>query len=637
MDNLIRKISQYSDERLQHYFNTTQLNKLHDMKLYVDDIYYNTGESSGFSDYQYDMLKDTLHKRDPHYVPPIGAKIRQGENRVELPFYMGSMNKFKPEDTLDIARWILNNKSDEYIVEDKLDGVSCLLTIRDGRIKLYTRGDGLVGADISYLKQYFKTIPKNIKEDISVRGELIMKKAVFEREYAEDYANPRNMVAGRLGAKTIRKGLRDIDFVAYEIVGDDVMPEPSEQLSYLSSLGFTVVRHEIIQEITVENMMELLIRFKETSPYEIDGIIVQPNSPYERNLSGNPEYAFAFKMRMESNLVNTTVREVEWNISKWGLLKPRVRIDPVSLGGVTITYTTGFNGKYIDDNKIGPGAIITITRSGDVIPYIVEVVEEAKEAQMPEIPYQWNETGVDIYTEEHGEKTCVKLLASFFTKLGIKHVSEATVQKMYEHGLTSLLDILSASQEDFEEIDGFGKRLAERTYDNIHNGLKDLSLPTVLGASGVFGFGLGRKKITTLFDALPDLLTLYKKLTPQELRDRILQVEGFSDKTTDKIVANIEWADKLRLMLLSQSATFKSSKKISNVLNGMKFVMSGFRDKKLELDIVAKGGKVTTSVSRNTSGLIVSTKVSKPTGKVKKAMDLGIPVYSRDEFIRKFN
>lgn len=635
MDNTIKKISKYSDNDLQDYFNTETLEKLHQIKLYADDKYYNTGESSGFSDYQYDILKETLLRRDPEYVVPIGARIREGENRVELPYNMGSMSKYKPEDIRELAQWILENRAGQYIVEDKLDGVSCLMIVTNGRIKLYTRGDGIVGADISYLTQYFSTIPKNLREDIAIRGELIMKEKTFKQKFANQYANPRNMVAGRLGAKTVREGLKDIDFVAYEIVGNSLMPSPSEQLEYLDQLGFTVVRHELIDSITIEGLVELLVTFKNTSEYEIDGIIVQPNEEYERNTSGNPDYAFAFKMRLGSNLIETTVVEVEWNISKWGQLKPRVRIEPVSLGGVTITYTTGFNGKYIFDNNIGPGAVIRITRSGDVIPYIVEVVTPADEPDMPNIPYTWNETGVDIYTDEHGEVMCVKLISSFFSKLGIKHVSEATVKKMYDHGFNSLLKMIAATEEQLKEIDSFGERLAERTYTNIHNGLKDISIPLVLGASGVFGFGLGRKRIDELMIAIPNILTLYKEISPSEFLERVMTVEGFSDKSAQRIVDNVKLADKF-ITELGSFATFKDVTKVSDNLRGMKFVFSGFRDKNLEESVVERGGKVTTSVSSNTTGLVVVSKEGNPTGKIKKAIDLGIDVYTKVEFLAKY-
>ena len=204
MDKELKKLSEKSDKNFQYYLDTAPIATLHNLKLYSDDIYYNTGESSGLSDYQYDMLKETIERRDPGYVPPVGVKIRQSENRVELPFYMGSMDKFKPDNLREIARWILENQSPEYIVEDKLDGVSCLAVFENGKTKLYTRGDGQVGADISYLNQYFKTIPNKVK-DKKVAGFFEKKSKIVETITKEDFPRYKDK-------KEIKRLVRDYDF-----------------------------------------------------------------------------------------------------------------------------------------------------------------------------------------------------------------------------------------------------------------------------------------------------------------------------------------------------------------------------------------------------------------------------------------
>ena len=634
MDKKIATITKYPDKKLQEYLNKEKLDVLHQMKLYADDLYYNLGEDTGFTDEQYDMLKETLAKRDANYVIPIGSTLREGENRVELPFWLGSMDKFKPEDAEDVAKWLVKNKTSEYIIEDKLDGVSCLVIIKNRKIKLYTRGDGIVGADISYLAKYINSIPKNVKNDINVRGELIIPIEVFNNKYADKYKNPRNMVAGCTGAKKLKDGLQDIVFVAYEIVGKGMMSQPTEQIATLDYAGFTTVRYKLVDNITIPLLMETLIEFKDSTPYEIDGIIVQPDEPYVRNTTGNPEYAFAFKMRLKDNLVETEVVAVLWNISKWGQLKPRVEIKPVELSGVTITYTTGFNAKYIVDNVIGPGAKIKITRSGDVIPYIVEVIKQSDSPEMPGIPYKWNKTGVDIIAEEYGETMCVKLIANFFNKLGIKQLGEKTIQKMYENGLDTILKIIGASQARISEVDGFGERGAERAYENIHEGLQNLSLPVVLGASGIFGFGLGRKRVTNLFNEIPNLLTEYKKISKKQLYARIMEVEGFSDKTTKSIVDNLKWADKF-VTVLKKYGKFQQKKKINNSLQGMVFVFTGKRDPQLVSDIEARGGKITGSVSKNTSVLVIADGGERK-GKAETAEKLGVPIMERTKFIKKY-
>lgn len=638
MTELVSKISSLSDNDFSKYLLSESLSVLRQVKMYADDLYYNTGKSSGLNDWRYDEIKETLRIRDPQYTIPTGSKIRDHENRVELPIWLGSMNKFKPEDGKAIARWLASNKADEYVIEDKLDGISCLLIAKNGTLKIYTRGDGNVGADISYLVKYLKNIPTKIKDDVVVRGELIMKNQIFKRKYENEYANPRNMVSGLVGSKTIKEGIQYIEFVAYELISTGITIKTSEQLEYLDKLGFTTVWREIVSSFSVDSLMEAVIRSKEISKYEIDGIIVQPNSSYERNTNGNPQYAFAFKMRLADNLMSAKVVGVQWNVSKWGVLKPRVEIEPVQLGGVTISWATGFNAKFIVEKSIGPNSIIEITRSGDVIPYIVRVVKNAKEPDMPTIPYTWNETGVDIQTNEYEDEMVVKRIASFFAEVGIKHVGEKNVQKMYESGYDTLLKIIMASKNDFEKVPSFGKKMAERSWDNIHNGLKDLSLPLALGASGVFGIGIGTKKITTLLNDFPNLLDVCGTMKNEDILERIIKVDGFSHITAKKVVDNLDEAKQF-IVDMRQFATFKETsvpQSLCGDLQNMKIVLSGFRDKKLEEDIVKRGGKVTTTVSKQTSILVVASVDTEPSGKAAKAKEFGVQIVQVKDFVNRF-
>ena len=639
INNKMEKISiikNYSDNKLKKYFETEKLDVLHKMKLYLDNLYYNEGKDTGLSDYQYDVLKEVIKYRDPNYVLPVGAKIRDHDNRSKLPFWLGSMDKLKPEDKIEIANWITKNNAKEYIVEDKLDGISCLITIKNGNIKLYTRGDGIVGADISYLAPYFDSIPKNIGNiSLNIRGELIMPIDIFNKKYSKEYSNPRNMVAGRIGGKKIRDGIRDIKFIAYEIVDDGMLDKPSDQISKLKKLGFETVNYSLIKKIDILTLMEILVSRKNNNIFEIDGLILQANKNYERNVDGNPKYAFAFKMRLSDNIKETKVIEVLWNISKWGQLKPRIEINPVNLGGVKISYTTGFNGKYVYENNIGEGAIIKITRSGDVIPYIVEVVQQAEHPYMPDIPWKWNDTKVDIITEDFGEMMCIKLIHSFFEKLGIKHLGEKTIQKMYENGLDTIIKIISADKERIESVDGIASKGAERIYEGIQKGLVNLQVPNVLGASGIFGFGMGTKKINRLFQEYPNILNEYKFISREILTENILKIEGFSDKTTKNIVKNIEWADKF-IKVFGNFANFEEKNIINDSMKNIKVVFSGFRDKKLAEDVVERGGKVVSSISKNTTLLIVSNKNEQNTDKVKKAKELNIGILSKEEFLKKY-
>lgn len=220
--------------------------------------------------------------------------------------------------------------------------------------------------------------------------------------------------------------------------------------------------------------------------------------------------------------------------------------------------------------------------------------------------------------------------------MGIKHVSEATVSKMYDHGLVTLLDILSATKDELKQIEGFQERLAERTYENIHNGLQNIKLPVILGASGIFGFGFGIKKIETLFNSIPDLLTIYKNYTIDEMYTKIMEVDGFSEKSAKKIANSLESADMFIKSLLP-FVSFQSEKiSSSEILKGKKFVLSGFRDKDLEIKIINMKGKVVTTVSNNTDIVIVKKIDKNPSEKVKKALALNKEVLTKEDFVKKY-
>lgn len=636
-DATIEKINNIKISKLPSFLNKIDLQTLHKVKLYLDDQYYNVGESP-VSDERYDLVKDTLKRKDSTYTVPVGAKLRTGENRVKLPYWLGSADKITIDSTNALRLWNNKNPSSEYVFSEKLDGISCLLVQEDGDTKLYTRGNGVIGADISYLAKYLSTIPKNLP-DIAVRGELIMKKKSFEKyrrkgSEKSGYKNARNMVAGLVGAKTARKGISDIDFVVYEIVGDS-MPKPSVQLKRLKKLGFSVANWKKSDNNKVDTLSKTFLEMKDTSEYEIDGMIVQTNLPYDRNTSDNPNYLFAFKMATGDAIKETVIKKIEWNVSKWGQLKPVAIIEPVSLADITMKRVTAHNAKYVEENNLGKGAIIKVTRSNDVIPYIVSVVKEAKKPDMPLIEYVWDANHVNVIVKKTDDTMCIKLIASFFSKLNIKHVSEATVRKMFADGLNNLIKIIGASEKRLLQVPEFQARSAERIYTNIHNGLKNVKLATLLGASGIFGYGIGRRKMDALLLDCPELLSLDKKMTKSEMKKTINSIEGFSDITTNKIVENIPLARKL-IEKLSKYTSFKDEERVSSDLKGQKFVMTGFRDAEMEEEIAKRGGKVMKAVSKNTTGLIVKLKPERLTVKLQKASDMGIPIYEREEFKEKF-
>jgi NAD-dependent DNA ligase len=623
---------------------------LENIKEYLDDKYYNesneTNDShSEFTDEQYDILKDVIVKKNPKYKETVGAKIREDNNRIKLPCWLGSLDKIKNSDENKLKNWIVKNKTKEYNIECKLDGISCLITFKNGNINLFTRGDGTIGSDISHLTKYIKNMPNflTLKNDISVRGELIIKKDTFSKKYSTKFANSRNMISGLVNSKSLKEGVEDILFIAYELITESIDEKlqinPSEQLKILIKSGFDIVENKIINEISMDELTKELLYFKDKSEFEIDGIIIQSNLPYERNTKDNPKYAFAFKITLIDNLIEAEVEQVEWNISKYQLLKPRIKIKPVNLNGVTITYTSGFNAKYILEKSIGKGSIIKITRSGDVIPFIVEVMKPSLNPDMPLIKYRWNENNVDIIAEEDDNNISdIKMISSFFSNMGIKNVSDSTVEKIYNKGYNSLFKILEATVEDFEKIDGFKKTLAEKVYNNIHNGLQNISKDVLLGSFCVFGEGLGIRKVKCLLDNFPEILVV--DIPRNELIEKIIHIPGFSVKTAEKIANNI-YKVKEFLKKVDKFVTYKElieEKKDIIQLNNLKDIsvlFSGFRNKDLEKQIILNNGVISTSVSKNLSVLVVKDKENN-SSKIKKAKDLNIKILYESEFIEEY-
>ena len=635
MNLKLLELSKLTKKEFLKILKKNKLDILKNIKEYLDDKYYNTGEVSEFTDEQYDILKEIITNYDINEKKKVGSKIREDNNRVKLPHWLGSLDKIKAEEVNKLENWKKKNIEDEYIIENKLDGISCLLFYDNEKVKLYTRGDGIIGADITHLLEYIKNIPL-LKNKISIRGELIIQDKIFKEKYSKDNSNGRNMVSGLVNAKSLRDGIEDIEFIGYEIILDEEkQSKPFTQLELLKKYGFTVVNHVIIKndELSIDNLTEILIENKSKSLYNIDGIIIQSNKEYIRNKKDNPKYAVAFKMTISDNLIEAEVEYVEWNISKHKLLKPRIKIKPVNLNGITISYASGFNAKYIVEKSLGKGSIIEITRSGDVIPFIVSVIKPSKEPDMPKVLYKWNENNVDIIVEEDEENIAeIKMISSFFSNMGIKNISDATVEKIYNSGYDTLIKIFKAKKDDFEKIEGFQKKLSEKIYTNIHSGLKNITKDVLLGSSGIFE-GIGKRKLKVLFDNFPDILDV--KLSDKEMLEKIINIEGFSDKTGEKIILNLnkarEFLEEVNPYVVYENKKEENTEKLKDIT----VLFSGFRNEELEKQIILNGGKVLTSVSKNLKILIVKDKVNTSL-KIEKARKLNIDILFEGEFIETY-
>ena len=605
-------------------------NELSSILKEANNAYYN--EEPIMTDNEYDIIKEYIEEKYPsnEIIHEIGAPIEK--NKVTLPYQMASMDKIKP-DTEVLKNWV-KKYSGPYVLSCKLDGVSGLYTTEGSLPKLYTRGDGKVGQDVSHLVPYLR-LPK-IK-NVVIRGEFIIPKLIFDEKYKTKFANPRNMVAGIVNHKSINESVSDLHFVAYEVIKPVL--KPSEQMEFLKTITVESVLNKMESSLTNDLLSNVLVDWRKNYIYEIDGVIVTNDKIYERK-SGNPEHAFAFKMVLSDQIAEAKVINVIWTPSKDGYLKPRVQIEPINLGGVKIEYATGFNGAFINDNKIGIGAIIELIRSGDVIPHIRKVVVPAENSKMPSVPYKWNDTHIDVMLEniETDETVKEKNITGFFRGIGVEGLSSGNVSRIIDSGYDTVCEIIKMSIDDLLEVEGFKIKTATKIHNGIKEKLELASLVTIMSASNLFGRGFSEKKLELIMESYPKVL-LSNESSEQKI-NKIASIKGMAEKTAETFVENIPSfiqfiKDCSLVKKLAQGITEKLPHNTSHPLYGKTIVITGFRDTHLQNDIKNVGGKIGSGVSKSTFIVIVKD-LDEDTGKAEEARKLNIPLITPQMFREKY-
>ena len=603
----------------------------------ANDDYYN--KVPILTDNEYDIVKEYAERKYPNNeeLTVIGAPVKK--NKVTLPYNMPSMDKIKP-DTGALTKW-LGKYNGPYVLSCKLDGVSGLYTTEGKEPKLYTRGDGKVGQDISHFIKHLHNLPN--EKGLVVRGEFIIRKDVFDTKYKTEFANPRNMVSGIINSKTVDKKVKDVDFVAYEVIRPELTT--SSQLEKVDSLNMNVVMNENHKSLTNEMLSDVLLKWRTEYMYEIDGVIVTDDKIHPRK-DGNPEHAFAFKMVISDQVAEAKVVDVLWSASKNGYLKPKIQIEPVHLGGVKIEYATGFNAKFIESNQIGVGSVVTIIRSGDVIPYIKSVVQPAEKPKMPLVPYHWNETHVDIIVENIDEDQSVleKRITAFFTGIEVDGLSTGNVKRIIKAGYNSIPKILKMTKKDFEKVEGFKEKMIDKVHNSIRTKTKDATLVKIMSVSNVLGRGLGERKIGPIMKAHPSILTDLE--TIERKKQKLQSVTGIGKENANSFVENMPAFMKF---LKESELEYKLSQKVksedelqnslkidkSHPLYGKKVVMTKVRDAEIIDLLKAHGGEVVESVNKDTFALIVKAKED-VSNKTKKAIELNILILTPSEFKEKY-
>jgi len=618
----------------------------------ADQSYYNE-DGSYMTDDTYDELRRNfkhLHPDHP-YNKQVGADIRTGKEKLPKP--MPSLNQIEIG---DIEKWAMQlNAMSEFLVTMKLDGASALLEYQDGYfVRAFSRGDGDMGADITRHVKQIPGVPKILKggeqETLHIRCEIIIsipnwvkmqEDGIVRGSNGQPYKNARNAASGMMNATSnTPKAYQYLSCIAYECL-DLVTPENTKyrELHQLQEYGFEVTEcyPTWTRNMVSDNRLAIAIDgFRQSNTYELDGTVVYVNDLSYRDgdtPGENPASAIKYKVASAHNTALAEVIDVQWNISKHGAYKPRVNINPTDLVGVTIQWATGFNAQFIVDNKIGPGALIRITRSGDVIPFIQKVVKPATDPIKLPQPGKWNATGVDWVTsiqdllaDEGADNDILVLeikkqqLLDFFVTIGVDGLREGTITQLMQANIVNLVDIIKLPLNMWERLIGAN---GNKIHASLHAVLHDIEPWKLMGGFHSFGKGVGVRKFKALFKALGKFAH-----TPSVAQ--IVGVEGFEETTAHKIVNGMH---EFRIFLqdIEGQYSFAEVKAAGTKFAGKQIVMTGFRDPDLETLIESEGGKVGSSVSSKTS-VVIAKNPSDTSTKLKKARDNGIPVLSLDQF-----
>lgn len=572
---------------------------------------------------------------------PSGARVMI----ARLPVPMFGLDKPKDDKALDL--WRRKYPGKDFLVTDKLDGISVYLEYDcNGPKILYKRGDEKEGTDISYLLPYLN-LPK-INRSFALRGELVMSRAIWEAKYKDEYENTRNMVSGITNAKTIEADkVRDLHIVAYNVYSSETIAvmKQSDQLKLLKENGFLtppkiVLKGEDIDEKTLS--AEIKLR-KSKSLYEIDGVCIAVDEPIDFPRDKEPDHVVAFKIIGETAV--TRVLEIQWTVGKRGLFIPVAVIEPVRLSGAQISRVTCYHANFVRDMGLGTGATVVIARSGDTIPVILETIQPAT-PQYPTEPYEWiqNKQGEEVDIKAIGDESDtqkIKKIVAFFEARKSEFLAERTITKLYEAGLDSLSALFDASVEDIVEIDGFERKSAERVVSNIQNAIKDAPLVEIMAGSCLF-MNLGTKMIKLILENEPNVLDVSDQKDVDELRDRIREIKGFGESRTDCFIDNLlkfkKWLHDHPQITLSKGDSKPENSSIGiRELEGEIIVFTGCRpDVLMERNINRNGGKVSSTVSNKTTMLIVKD-IKKITSKITQAQQKGIKIVDWTTFTEKWS
>lgn len=636
------------------------------IKYYVDD-------NPSITDQEYDDYYNELLKLEEKYPDlkrsdsptlRVGGKVVDKFEKVTHESPMLSFDDIFNEDEIVLfdERIKKTCPNATYTLEPKMDGLSGSLLYGKGVLKrAATRGDGLIGENITHNVETIKSVPLRLNKelDIEVRGEIYMSKASFEKCNKEKekrgenlFANPRNAAAGsvrQLDSKIAAK--RNLDFMAYFIPNPDKygIKTQSESLAFLKELGFKTNYNlnGLAKDVNdIINYIDDLGSRRSNLPFEIDGVVLKVNSLEDEAKLGFtervPRWGIAYKFPAEEVL--TTLKEIKFTVGRTGKITPNALFSPVHVAGSVISKATLHNEDYCLDKDVRVGDVISIRKAGDVIPEVVEVKKERRTGK--EVPFKMIENCpmcASKLVKEDANYFCKNDLCPARKMEGLIHfasrntmnidgLGERIIEDFYNMGfIKSISDIylLSNHKEDLIELEGFGEKSVNSLLESIENS-KNNSLEKVLFALGVRHVGKKTAKILAKrYKNIDNIINVnIDELT--NVND-IGEIIAKSVKTYFEDPLNLKLIDDLKKLGLNFEYKNDSS---DDTLSGMTFVLTGtlekYKREELTKILEDKGAKVTSSVTKKTTGVIVG---DKPGSKYDKALKLGVKIYKEEDVL----
>ncbi len=654
-----------------------QIDNLIDKINYHSDKYYNQ-DTPEISDFEYDMLMKELIKLEAEN--PEFKRVDSPSNRVggvaldkfdqvthKNPM-LSLSNAYSAEDLRDFDRRVreMTDGDVEYVVEFKIDGLSVGITYENGEFKsAATRGNGIIGEDISKNAMTIKSVPLKIddKREIIVRGEVYISKENFEKvnEYQEEhdlqvFANPRNLAAGslrQLDSKLTAKRPLDIFVFNLENINElDGIDTHSDSLEYLKKLGFSVSENYKICK-SIDEVIEFIEYWTENRgslKFDIDGMVVKVNNIEQRNEMGftakSPRWAIAYKFPAERK--KSKILDIEVEVGRTGTITPTAILEPVRLAGTSVSRATLHNEDFIREKDIKLFDHVIVQKAGDIIPQIVEVVKEdrtgdEKDFVMPSVCPECGEPTVRL--EGEAAVKCINISCPAQIRRGMIHfvsreamdidgMGESIITLFLKEGLIKdVSDIYYLKKEQIVPLERMGEKSADNLIKAIEKS-KSNDLWRLINGLGIRFVGVkGAKILASNFSSLDEIMNADV--------ERLQQLEEFGSIMSESVVKffreeqNLAVIQKLKDAGVNTEAGEDKSEGIPQLFEGMKIVLTGTlptlkRNQAKEI-IELRGGKATSSVSKSTTFVLAGEEAG---SKLTKANDLGIKVIDEDMFLK---